>query len=94
LRVTKGWYYYGDWDTTHNPLFVVGGLNPPPFISVRGLDNGTIEWNYIEWTGSEQAFPLSLGVTVLVLVAVTVVMALSVVILRSRRGGSSTEPHT
>lgn len=56
-KITKGWFYYGDWDSTHNPLFVVGGRTPPPFISIRRFDNDTVVWSYFEWRGSEQPFP-------------------------------------
>jgi hypothetical protein len=51
-QVSSGWYYYGGWDATHSPLFVVGGSNPPPFIYVHELENTTVEWNYQEWQGS------------------------------------------
>jgi hypothetical protein len=51
-QVSNGWYYYGGWDTTHSPLFVVGGINPPPFIYVHELENTTVNWNYQEWEGS------------------------------------------
>lgn len=51
-QVSNGWYYYGGWDATHSPLFVVGGINPPPFINVHELENTTVNWNYQEWKGS------------------------------------------
>jgi hypothetical protein len=51
-QISNGWYYYGGWDTTHSPLFVVGGTNPPPFIYVHELENTTVNWNYQEWEGS------------------------------------------
>lgn len=53
-QVSNGWYYYGGWETTHSPLFVVGGINPPPFIYVHELENTTVNWNYQEWEGSVQ----------------------------------------
>jgi hypothetical protein len=61
--LTKGPYFYGDWDTTHNPLFVVGGLNPPSFISMNSFANGTVTWTYSEWTGSGQPFQINFPVT-------------------------------
>jgi hypothetical protein len=82
-KVSRGWYSYGDWDSTHNPLFVVGGLSPPAFISTRDLDNGTIEWNYYEWTGSTTSFPFSFGETLLILLAIGVVIV-TLVVLRSQ----------
>jgi hypothetical protein len=51
-QISNGWYYYGGWDTIHSPLFVVGGLNPPPFIYVHELENTTVNWNYQQWQGS------------------------------------------
>ena len=94
MRVVKGWYYYGDWDSSHNPLFVVGGLNPPPFISVRGWGNSTVEWSYFEWTGSEQAFPYSWSLMIMALLAVAGAITVSAVFfrLRKRWRGSSIEP--
>jgi hypothetical protein len=96
MRVAKGWYYYGDWDSSHNPLFVVGGLNPPPFISVRGLDNSTVEWSYAEWTGSEQAFPYSWSVMILASFAVAGGITVSAVFfkVRNRSRGSRIEPRS
>jgi hypothetical protein len=61
--ITKGQYFYGDWDTAHNPLFVVGGLNPPSFISMNSFTNGTVTWTYSEWTGSGEAFQMNFPVT-------------------------------
>ena len=78
-RVVKGWYPYGDWDGAHNPLFVVGGLSPPPFLFIQRFDNNTIVWSYDEWNGSEQTLPaesilIPLGlVTVFVATAVWVI---------------------
>jgi hypothetical protein len=79
-RITEGWYYYADWDTSHNPLFVVGGLNPPPFISTNEFENGTIAWTYSQWTGSGQelltdsvlatwvVLPLAVAITVFMII--------------------------
>lgn len=96
MRVAKGWYYYGDWDSSHNPLFVVGGHYPPPFISVRGLDNGTVEWSYVEWTGSELAFPSSWSLMILAAVAIAGAITVTAVFLKLRKRwrGSSIEPRT
>lgn len=49
-NVSKGWYPYGSWDPSHNPLFVVGGLQPPSFISLQQSGNAALVWNYQQWT--------------------------------------------
>jgi hypothetical protein len=79
LRVTNGWYYYADWDTSHNPLFVVGGLNPPPFISTNEFANGTVTWTYSQWTGSEEAVRFSSSALV-ALAVIPAVVAITVMI--------------
>lgn len=40
--VTSGMYIYSPWTT--QPLFIVGGSNPPSFISVKQTANGTFVW--------------------------------------------------
>jgi hypothetical protein len=80
MRVTNGWYYYADWDTSHNPLFVVGGLNPPPFISTNELANGTVTWTYSQWTGSGEALRISASVLA-VFAAIPAVVAITVLIV-------------
>ena len=54
-KVSGGWYPYGSWGTSHKPLFVVGGLNPPSYISIGESENMTLEWTYQEWASSSQA---------------------------------------
>jgi hypothetical protein len=54
-RVSSGWYPYGSWDTTHKPLFVVGGLTPPTYISLQETRDGTLDWSYEEWAVSGHA---------------------------------------
>jgi hypothetical protein len=80
MRVTNGWYYYADWDTSHNPLFVVGGLNPPPFISTNELGNGTITWTYSQWTGSGEAVRISTSVLV-AFAAIPAIVAVTVLVV-------------
>jgi len=41
--VTYGMYIYSPWTT--QPLFIVGGSNPPPFISVKQVANETFVWS-------------------------------------------------
>lgn len=82
-RVARGWYYYGDWDSAHNPLFVVGGLSPPPFLSVQRLENNTIAWSYNEWNDSQQPLPaepimIPLGLAAIVLATSILVITLEV----------------
>ncbi len=39
-------YVLSGWDLVHNPLFLVGGGNPPPFISVAKTPDGVAKWVY------------------------------------------------
>lgn len=87
-QITKGWFYYGDWDSSHNPLFVVGGRNLPTFISVHKFDNDTVAWSYIEWRGSGQpfpSFPYRLVEITLIVLLVVVGITISTVIYERRR---------
>jgi len=58
-KIAAGWYGYGSWDTRHNPLFVVGGLDPPPYISLQPTDVGTFVWGYEQWSVNTQTQPES-----------------------------------
>ncbi len=51
-RVVGGSYLLGSWDPNRNPLFVVGGLSAPYFISVKSFNNGTLVWGYSNEWGS------------------------------------------
>lgn len=76
-RVIKDWYYYGDWDGVHNPLFVIGGLSPPSFISVAKVDN-TIEWSFTEWKGTEQPNPYNPFAMTMTLIVIAVVIVITI----------------
>jgi hypothetical protein len=85
-QVAAGWYEYGSWDTHNIPLFVVGGLNPPSFISLLEAKDATLVWSYQEWEGSGQPIPQSLPLTILVGVpALAVMVAIAVAYAIKRR---------
>jgi hypothetical protein len=88
-KTAAGWYAYGSWDTRHNPLFVVGGLDPPPFISLQETDAGTLVWGYEQWSISTQAqpqaFPLMVTVSAVAMVGVLLVLTVMRKSLRSAR---------
>ncbi|MEM3832228.1 MAG: hypothetical protein QW128_01330 [Thermoprotei archaeon] len=44
-RVVGGWYFYDGWDWTKHPLFVIGSIQVPNYISISS-DNNTIYWRY------------------------------------------------
>jgi hypothetical protein len=72
-KIAAGWYGYGSWDTKHNPLFVVGGLEPPSYISLQATENGTLVWSYEKWstsTPAQPSFPLIAIVGVVVLAGI------------------------
>jgi len=51
-KVESGWYLFTDWDMIHNPLFVVGGAAPLPFVDFSFLGGGMAVWYYSgNWQG-------------------------------------------
>jgi hypothetical protein len=75
-NVSNGWYSYGSWDPSRNPLFVVGGLEPPPFIFVQLAENATLSWSYKEWTVSEPITPsFDPALIALIIIPIAVVVA-------------------
>lgn len=68
--VSGGLYSYGDWDPSHNPLFVVGssGTSPPAFITIQRAGDGSITWGYTTvWSvpGNSMASVLELAALLL-----------------------------
>ncbi len=53
-KVTSGFYAYGDWDPTHDPVFVVGssGATPPSFISLDRIGSGSFAWGFAGFWGT------------------------------------------
>jgi len=86
-QVTGGWYEYGSWDTHHNPLFVVGGLDPPSYISLQEEGDGNLVWTFQQWSGATLVQPQ--GSPTMLLVAIpalaAVVLFIFSVVLRRRR---------
>lgn len=57
-KVVGGWYSYSGWDAIHNPLFVVGSSNPPPFVSISLGAHGEATWSYAaRWTSTNWNVP-------------------------------------
>ena len=86
-RIASGGYFYGSWDPAHSPLFVVGSANPPPFIAVERMQNGTIVWSYqSNWIGNESSSPLALPTEpLLVLLLLGSLGTLAFIVVRLRR---------
>jgi hypothetical protein len=88
LKVTNGFYSYGDWDPNHTPLFAVGssGTAPPGFISLEPAGPGSFVWGFSglwQGTGSGYETP-ALGVA-FVAAALAIVAAAAIAITRTRR---------
>jgi hypothetical protein len=84
-RIAGGWYPYGSWDSTHKPLFVVGGLTPPAYISLQQGDGGDLNWSYQEWVNSGPSpYQISFQVYTPSLVAIVIVLAV-IAYLATRR---------
>ncbi len=92
-NISSGWYSYADWDVRHNPLFVVGGATPPPFIA---LDKGVgvlAVWSYAEvWSGVGE--PYQVDPLVFLVVVMSVAAGAVVVVWRflARERSSRGEP--
>jgi hypothetical protein len=84
--VIGGTYYIGDWDPSHQPLFVVGGMSVPSAADLTNLGNGTFVWGYSqEWNTLE--FPFSQALDALVpLTVVALAAILAFIAFRSRPG--------
>ena len=91
-KVTGGFYSYGDWDPTHNPVFVVGssGTSPPIFISLTKIGTSSFAWGYTAgWVGGEAGFLDQDDFVLIVALAAVALLAVGVsyqLIVASRRG--------
>jgi hypothetical protein len=78
-QVAGGWYAYGGWDPTHNPLFVVGNSQPPAFVSLKMTGSGQAFWSYeAPWTAAVPPMSFQPVVIAYVTLAASVPIALIV----------------
>jgi hypothetical protein len=84
-QIATGWYVYGAWQNRHIPLFVVGSLDPPAYISLEQLKDSTFVWSYEEWSGNEGAPPSSTSLLGVLVVVPSVVLLSVVVWVATRR---------
>jgi len=85
-QIVSGWYGYGSWDTRHNPLFVVGGLDPPSYILLRQTNAQTLVWSYEQWSVSTETQPQNFPVTnIASVVSLIGILTLTVAYLIRRR---------
>jgi len=86
-KIIAGWYGYGSWVPRRNPLFVVGGLDPPSYISLRETNSGTLTWGYEQWSISEPVQPPGFPLTVIVGIPLSagILVALAVYVLTRRK---------
>jgi hypothetical protein len=78
-QIGRDWYVYGSGGTDHNPLFVVGGRNPPAYISMQEAKDATLVWGYHGSVGLDHAPSRSSPLTILV--GVPTLAAIAVVVL-------------
>jgi hypothetical protein len=83
-KVSSGWYPYGSWDPSHKPLFVVGGLNPPSYISLGESENTTLEWSYEAWSSSAQT-PSNGVLTPIVAVPAVIALGLTILVFTVKK---------
>ena len=84
-QVSGGWYPYGSWGTSHKPLFVVGGLNPPSYISIGESENMTLQWSYEQWASSSQATSNNGVLTPIVAVPAVVAVGVTFLVFAVKR---------
>jgi hypothetical protein len=87
--VTGGWYYLGGWDPTHQPLFVVGGLEPPSSIAVQSFGNGSFAWSYSAGWRSVDIIPGTLIESIAGASAGVVILVLAIAFMRRTRSRSA-----
>jgi hypothetical protein len=90
-RVTGGWYLYGGgWNPSHNPLFVVGGSDPPSFMTAQGCSPYVSCWSFrSQWAGVVASpYPSSDVLFVLAGTVTIVVIALAIAMTKRRRRAS------
>jgi hypothetical protein len=86
-KVTGGLYSYGNWDPSHNPVFIVGssGTTPPTFLHLQQLEGGAIVWGFSSvWEGNLDG---NLGGVWLGIVGLLVIAGLVVAALVNRAKG-------
>ena len=91
LKVTKGFYFYGDWDPNHNPVFAVGssGTAPPGFISLEQQGTGSFAWGFSGvWQGQSIDYGGSLVTAALVGALAAVIAAVALAIRTMRKSES------
>ena len=81
-QIATGSYEYGAWQNRRIPLFIVGGLDPPPYISLQQSKDSKWVWSYAQWL-EQRAPPSSSLLTVLV--AVPLVVGISAIVWITRR---------
>lgn len=84
--VTGGFYSYGDWDPSHNPLFVVGssGTSPPAFVSVQPAEGGSVTWGYTTVWGI-RGDPMANVLATAALILLATASVLGVVLWKTRK---------
>ena len=85
-QVSSGWYAYGSWDVHHSPLFVVGGLDPPSYMSLQKGEGATLVWSYQQWSGPSQTQPQTSPLAILIgLPAAAAIAVLTIAYFMKRR---------
>jgi hypothetical protein len=91
LKVTKGFYFYGDWDPDHNPVFAVGssGTTPPNFITLIQMGTGSFAWGFSRvWQGQSLDSGGVVVNAVLVGALAAIIVGVALAIRTSRKSAS------
>ena len=84
-QIVTGWYEYGAWQTRETPLFVVGGLDPPPYIYLQKSNDSTWVWSYEQWSGYQGVPPPPPSTLAIVVGVPLVALFLASVIMRVKK---------
>lgn len=88
-RATGGFYFYGEWSLTRNPLFAVGaaGGSPPYFVTLQEGNDGSLVWCYDAVWNGEGGGGFAVVLTV-ALLSMALSIAGGVILLTKRRRGT------
>ena len=89
-RVVGGWYTYdGGWNPSHNPLYIVGGEEPPVFMTAGSCSGGLVCLGFRSpWTGAQGLTP-NIGLLLAIVAAAGTAVVVVVVVALTRRGPQS-----
>jgi hypothetical protein len=91
-KVTGGFYSYGNWDPSHDPVFVVGssGTAPPAFLHLQQVDDGSFVWGFSSvWGGDFNNYQWGFWTDLVAVLLIAALVAVALAYLITRRTAQS-----